>query len=92
MAATKIKLNSTALGLALGIPWALSVLLMGLLATYLTYGTAFVSAMGNVFIGYEPSVTGSIIGGLIAFVDGFVAGAVIGWLYNLFSDSFAKKH
>lgn len=82
---TKGKIRPMALGLALGITWGLSVLLMGLLAFYFMYGTAFVTAMGALYVGYDATLMGSLMGGLIAFVDAFIGGVIVAWLYNLFS-------
>ncbi|MDP3704899.1 MAG: bacteriophage holin [Legionellaceae bacterium] len=90
MTTAKCKLSPVALGLALGVFWGLSILAMGLLASYFMYGTAFVTAMGNMYVGYEASVLGSVIGGFIGFVDAFIGGAIIGWLYNVFSGCCGK--
>ena len=81
----KHKLSPLALGMSMGVTWGVSVLIMGLLACYFMYGVAFVSAMGAVYIGYDASIAGSFMGGVIAFVDAFIGGAIIGWLYNIFS-------
>ena len=88
---TKCYLSPMSLGLAIGLTWGVSVLIMGLLATHFLYGTAFVSAMGHVYVGYEASILGSFIGGVIGFVDAFIVGAIIAWLYNFFSGSCGKS-
>ncbi|MDX2346582.1 MAG: bacteriophage holin [Legionella sp.] len=88
---TKCRLSPLAFGLSLGVIWGASVLVMGLLAFYLSYGTAFVSAMGVLYIGYESSIVGSIIGGVFGFIDAFVGGALIAWLYNCFSGCCKKS-
>ncbi|WP_035918972.1 bacteriophage holin [Legionella fairfieldensis] len=85
------KLHPLALGLALGVIWGISTLLMGLIATYYAYGKTFVAAMGSLYIGYEPSVSGSLIGGLIGFIDAFIGGVLVAWLYNLFAGCCHKK-
>jgi hypothetical protein len=79
------KLSPVGLGLSLGVLWGLSILILGLLAHFHSYGKPFVETMGTLYIGYAPSVKGSILGGIIGFVDAFIAGALIAWLYNLFS-------
>jgi uncharacterized membrane protein len=79
------RLSPIALGLALGIIWGLSVLIMGLISTYYPYGKAFVASLGTVYTGFAPTVRGSIIGGLIGFVDAFILGLILAWLYNLFA-------
>ena len=85
------RLSPLALGLALGVMWGVSVFLMGLIAYQFMYGATFVSTMGTLYVGYEATIIGSIIGGLIGFVDAFIGGAVIAWLYNVFSACCHKK-
>ena len=84
------RISPLALGLALGVTWGVSVMLMGIVAFYFMYGTAFVTAMGAIYVGYEASILGSIIGGFIGFVDAFIGGVVIAWLYNVFSGCCKK--
>lgn len=79
------KLSPLALGLAFGVLWGLSLLIMGLVAFYYAYGHGFVTAIGALYPGYIPSVKGSILGGLIGFIDAFITGFLIAWLYNKFS-------
>lgn len=79
------KLSSLALGLSLGVVWGASVFVMGVVALIFTYGAPFVAAVGTLYVGYEPSWMGSVIGGIIGFVDAFIFGIVIAWLYNVFA-------
>ena len=46
--------------------------------------SAFVDAMASLYIGYEPSFIGGIVGGIWGFFDGFIAGAVVAFFYNRF--------
>jgi hypothetical protein len=79
------KLSPLALGLSLGVLWGLSILIMGLVAYYYTYGRPFVTAVSLLYPGYAPSIKGSLLGGLIAFIDAFIGGFLIAWLYNIFN-------
>jgi hypothetical protein len=79
------KINSVALGLAFGVLWGVAILLVGLAATYYTYGQDFVTTMGSVFPGYTPSVKGSFLGAIIGFIDAFIMAFIIAWLYNKFN-------
>ncbi|BCA94527.1 hypothetical protein TUM19329_08880 [Legionella antarctica] len=79
------RLSPVGLGLSLGVMWGLSVLILGLIAYFHSYGKPFVEAMGVLYIGYAPSIKGSILGGIIGFMDAFISGAVVAWLYNLFN-------
>ena len=78
------KLSPMALGLALGVLWGVLILSAGLLAHYFTYGISFVASMQTIYIGYAPTLGGSIIGGLFGFIDGLIGGVIIAWLYNCF--------
>ncbi len=81
---TKCRICPVSLGLSLGVMWGVSIAVMGLLAHFYMYGKPFVAAVGQLYIGYDPSIVGSLFGGFIGFVDAFVMGYVIAWLYNLF--------
>ncbi len=78
------KLNANAMGLALGVLWALGAFIIVLLAIYGDYGTPWVALMGSVYLGVEPTLTGALIALPWAFVDGFIGGYLIAWLYNKF--------
>lgn len=87
---TKNKLSPIALGLSLGILWGGSLLLLGLL-THFGYEGSFVASLRTLHVGYDFSILGSFIAGIVGFFDGFVRGAVIGWLYNVFACCCCKK-
>jgi hypothetical protein len=88
---TNCRLSPIALGLALGVLWGMSIFLMGLIAYYSTYGQPFVAAVSSLYVGYQPSILGSIIGGVIGLVDAFIGGVILAWLYNLFAHCCCKK-
>lgn len=87
----KMKLSPMALGCAMGILWAASLLLMGLIASFYAYGKPFVMAVGGLYLGYEPSILGSFIGAGIGFIDAFIGGALLAWLYNRCLGCVCKK-
>lgn len=71
-----------------GIVWGLSLLLVGVLnLIWPNYGTSFIDVMRSVYPGYKSlsGFVGVIVGTLYAVVDGAVAGALFGWLYNYFT-------
>ena len=80
-----MKLNVKALGLAAGIVWSFYVIVAGLFAAFFDWGTPFVELMGSCYIGYAPTLVGSLIGGVWAVVDGAVAGVLIALVYNKFA-------
>ncbi len=75
------KCQPLALGIAIGVLWALYVFFAALFAMF-GWGAALVETLGSFYVGYGPSIAGAIIGAIWAFVDGFVAGVVIAWIYN----------
>lgn len=80
-----MKLDIKAMGIAIGAVWSFGVVLMGLLAAYTGLGKAFVDILGSCYIGYAPTLTGSLIGGVWAFVDGGITGVLIAFVYNKFA-------
>jgi hypothetical protein len=76
------KCQPVALGVAVGVLWAIYVFCAGIFAMF-HWGTALVTTIASFYIGYGASVGGAIIGAIWAFVDGFVAGAIVAWIYNL---------
>jgi hypothetical protein len=71
-----------ALGIAIGVLWAIYVFFAGIFAMF-GWGAALVDTLASFYIGYGASILGAIIGAIWAFIDGFVAGAIIAWIYNL---------
>jgi len=72
-------------GLALGVLWGASVFGMAAMNAYgFHYGLQFVQALGTVYIGYQVSYVGAIIGAIWAFVDATIGGILLAFLYNLF--------
>jgi len=76
------KLNVKAFGLACGILWGASMLVMGLADTASTWGDSWGQVMASVYLGYTPTVIGSIIGAIWGFVDAGIGGMLLAWLYN----------
>lgn len=75
------KLSVKGLAFAAGALWAFYILFAGW-ASALGWGTNFVSAFSNLYIGYGPSFIGGLIGALWGFLDGAIAGFIIASIYN----------
>ncbi len=82
--AEKNYLNILSLGLTLGVVLAIYVFFLGIVAWLLGWGTQLVELTSLLYIGYAPTFWGSIIGAVWGFIDGFIGGAIIAWLYNKF--------
>lgn len=76
------KCQPLALGIAIGVLWAAYVFFAGIAAMF-GWGNAMVETLGSFYIGYAASFVGAVIGAVWAFVDGFIAGVVIAWIYNV---------
>ncbi len=76
------KLDVKALGLTLGIIWGGCTLFIGLTAMVWGWGAGLVNSLSSLYIGYEATVPGSIIGGVWGFFDAGIGGVTIAWLYN----------
>jgi len=70
-----------ALGVAIGVLWAFYIFFTGITAMF-GWGNVVVETMASLYIGYGASVAGAVIGAFWGFVDGFIAGLVIAWIYN----------
>lgn len=87
------KLSIRGLAIAGGIFWGASVFMVGVLNLIIpTYGLSFLWFVSSVYPGYkaDPSFVSVLIGTGYGVVDGFVSGAVLAWLYNIFS-AIGKK-
>ena len=83
-----MKLNKAAMGLALGICWGASIVLMTLWLK-IVGGGEVLEVISKFYVGYSVSVLGAFIGMIYGFLDGFIYGFVGAWFYNLFADKFA---
>jgi membrane protease YdiL (CAAX protease family) len=83
-----MRLSIKGLALASGILWGVAMLGMGLgNLIWSSYGQQFLQTMASAYPGYHAtrSIAEVIVGTLYGFVDGFIAGAVLAWLYNQFA-------
>lgn len=86
-----MKLNVKALGLSLGILWGVSLLLLTWLFLIIGQPGNTLSKLSAVYVGYSVSWFGGFVGLIWGFVDGFIGGALIAWLYNKFTDTLVES-
>jgi len=79
------KMNVKAFGLACGVLWGVAMLIMGLIDTASTWGDAWGKVAASVYLGYTPTILGSIIIGIWGFVTAGIWGLILAKLYNKFS-------
>ncbi|WP_226646525.1 bacteriophage holin [Microbulbifer variabilis] len=70
-----------ALGVAIGVLWAIYVFFCGITAMF-GWGVELVDTLSSLYIGYAATFIGALIGAVWGFVDGYIAGVVIAWIYN----------
>lgn len=81
-----MKLDLTALALTGGLFWGIAILIVAVAnMIWPSYGVALLDLAASIYPGYHPGAgIGSVVTGtLYAVVDGAIAGAIFGWLYNL---------
>ncbi len=82
-----MKANARALGFAVGVIWALAILLTTLISLWSvgTYGRTFLGGIASIYPGYSITTGGALLGVCYGFVDGFVFGWLVAKLYNFFA-------
>ena len=78
------KLKVVPMALGMGLTWGLAILLLGWISAA-GWGVRIVEVLSSLYLGFAPTFLGGVIGGLWAFVDGFLAGLALAWLYNVFA-------
>lgn len=78
------RLNAKAFGLAFGVLWAAGIVFMGLTAMVCTWAKPFVDVVSVMYVGYSATIVGCVIGAVWGFVDAFIGGFLLAWLYNKF--------
>lgn len=82
---SNVRINIKALAASVALFWGCIVLLVALGNLALPpYGRAFLEIAASIYPGYEADATllQAICVTFYAAVDGAIAGAVVGWLYN----------
>ncbi|MEW6001665.1 MAG: bacteriophage holin [Nitrospirota bacterium] len=78
-----MKLKPIALGISLGIVWGGALFITTWLSYFTGYGKLFLDVLaGSIYPGYKISPGGSFIGLLYGFLDLFIMGTILGWIYN----------
>ncbi|MBU0455357.1 MAG: bacteriophage holin [Pseudomonadota bacterium] len=84
------RLHIWCFGIAAGLIWAAYLLGLGFAADMTGYGHELIRTFGFIYIGYGPSVKGSLIGAAWGFLDGFIGSLVFAWIYNALCTLFSK--
>ncbi|HEU64086.1 MAG: hypothetical protein KR126chlam4_01015 [Candidatus Anoxychlamydiales bacterium] len=84
------KLNIKAFTLTCGITWGLFMLFLAWVSSF-GWGIRDVSVIAGLYLGYEPTFLGGIVGALWGFVDGAIGGFILSYFYNIFLKKFKNK-
>lgn len=77
-----MKLQIKSFALACGIFWGVGVFVTTWWIIAFNGATREPTFLGLVYLGFNISPAGSVIGFAWAFVDGLIGGAIFAWLYN----------
>ena len=69
-------------GLAVGLTLSISVFFLGVMSALFEWGVPVAAVFSSLYIGFSPTLVGSIAGAVWAFVNGFIVGLLIAWIYN----------
>ena len=86
-----MRINVIALSVTAGLFCGAAILIVAFAhSIWPSYGGAFLELAASIYSGYDPGpgIGSIIIGTLYGLVDGVIAGAVFGWLYNFLSRKF----
>jgi len=77
-----MKIHSLRLGVSLGIIWGFTMIVLAFLANK-HYGLPLFQSISKIYIGCnQNNFFSKILCGLIGFIDAFVLGFLIGFIYN----------
>ena len=77
-----VSLGVVSFAIACGITWGLAVAVLALTAGLFGWGISLAALLQDLYLGFGPSIVGSIAGAVWGFVNGFVFGAAVAWIYN----------
>ena len=78
----KEELNPVRVGLALAIVCTLYIFFLGVVAGLFGWGRALVRVFSSLYLGYDVTLEGLLIGMFWTFIDCFIAGYLFAWIYN----------
>jgi hypothetical protein len=86
-----MELRKRALGVAVGLVWGLSVMVVTWWLLIRGTPGEFISKLSSIYLGYSYTWGGAVIGFLWGFIDGFIGGFLIAWIYNLVNKFISQK-
>jgi hypothetical protein len=68
-------------GKAIGLLWAGAVVILGVTVRQ-GWGDEWRNLLSDVYLGYDSTINGLVVGSHWAFAEAFVGGYTLAWLYN----------
>ncbi|MCS6817302.1 MAG: hypothetical protein N0A16_00690 [Blastocatellia bacterium] len=78
-------LQIRAFGFAVGLVWGIIIFAMTLIVAIRGAGGEHLGRLGLLYPGYRVTYLGSVIGFVWSVIYGFIAGALLAWVYNKLS-------
>ena len=85
-----MRFNVLAFALTCALVWGIGLFVLTWWIIAFHGQTGEQTTIGRVYIGYNVSALGSVIGLVWATVDGFIGGAIFAWLYNVLAGKLTK--
>lgn len=82
MSKGNVRLSPVRFGFAMGLWWGIGMLILGWFGHFFQYGISFIQIMSSVYLGFQPTIVGGIIGGIWGFIDFFVFCFLAACVYN----------
>lgn len=83
MSSNHLRLCAVKFGFALGLIWGLGMFCMALAGLYFQYALPAIQLVGSVYWGYAASWKGAFHGLGWGFLDFFIFGLLVAWVYNM---------
>ncbi|MFQ5619635.1 MAG: hypothetical protein ACE5FR_11740 [Rhodospirillales bacterium] len=77
-----MQIDAVKFGIAFGIVYGAVFFLFGV-ATFAGWGVEFARFLGDMYVGFGPTLPGALIGAVWGFAVGFVFFALGAWIYNI---------
>jgi hypothetical protein len=75
------QVDGRALGVAMGLLWSGAIVVLGITAR-VGWGDDWRELLADVYLGYDSTSKGLVVGSFWAFADAFVGAYTLAWLYN----------
>ena len=86
-----MKLNIKAFALAAGLVWGINWFFLTWFMILFDGITHEITIIGRMYRGWTLSPVGSIVALLWGFLDGFLIGLLVAWIYNKLAPKFMKN-